>query len=138
MQAAKQLRGPLVANLRGLIQSGDQLASQPPSGDPAALAQQKKQLDALTAQFKQASAGLLPLSKQGILLDLYKRTLTNWRDAVRNEYSDDDAKFRWYGWVFSSLSSPWFSLPERPGAGRSSATSTRHVADTNSCCFARS
>jgi small-conductance mechanosensitive channel len=88
MQAAKQLRGPLVANLRNLIQSGDQLANQPPSGDPAVVAQQKKQLDALTAQFKQASAGLLPLRKQGILLNLYKRTLTNWRDAVRYEYRD--------------------------------------------------
>ncbi len=93
MQAAKQLRGPVVANLRSLIQSGDQLASQPPTGDPTVLAQQKKQLDALTAQFKQTSAGLLPLRKQGILLDLYKRTLTNWRDAVRNEYGDEMRSF---------------------------------------------
>ena len=88
MQAARQLRGPLVANLRNLIQSGDQLANQSPSGDPAVLAQQKKQLDALTAQFKQTSSGLLPLSKQGILLNRYKTTLTNWRDAVRYEYRD--------------------------------------------------
>lgn len=92
-QAAKQLRGPVVANLRSLIQSGDQLTNQPPSGDPAVLAQQKKQLDALTAQFKQTSAGLLPLFKQGILLDLYKRTLTNWRDAVRNEYRGEMQSF---------------------------------------------
>ncbi len=88
MQAAKQWRDPLVANLRGLIQSGDQLSNRPPSQDPAVLAQQKKELDALTAQFKQSSAGLLPLSKQGMLLDLYKRTLVNWRDAVGNEYRD--------------------------------------------------
>ena len=59
-----------------------------PSDDPAAVAQQKKQLDALTAQFKQTSSGLLPLRKQGILLNLYKTTLTNWRDAVRSEYRD--------------------------------------------------
>jgi len=93
MQAAKQLRGPVVANLRSLIQSGDQVADQPPSSDPTALAQQKKQLDALTAQFKQTSAGLLPLRKQGILLDLYKRTLTNWRDAVHNAYRDEMRSF---------------------------------------------
>lgn len=93
IQAAKQLRAPLVANLRGLIQSGDQLASQTPSRDSTALAQQKKQLDAVTAQFKQASAGLLPLGKQAILLDLYKRTLTNWREAVRNEYRDEMQSF---------------------------------------------
>lgn len=88
MLAAKQLRGPLVANFRNLVQSGDQLADQPQSGDPAAVAQQKRQLDALTAQFKETSSGLLPLRKQRILLNLYKTTLTNWRDAVRSEYRD--------------------------------------------------
>jgi hypothetical protein len=73
-------------NLRGLIRSGDQLANQAPSQDPTVLAQQKNQLDALTARFKQGSAGLLPLRKQNVLLNLYKRTLTNWRDTVRQEY----------------------------------------------------
>ncbi len=92
-QAAKQFRAPLVESLKGLIQSGDQLVSQPPSSNPTALAQQKKQLDALTDQFKQASAGLLPLGKQAILLDLYKRTLANWREAVRNEYTDEMQSF---------------------------------------------
>ncbi len=88
MQAAKRLREPLLANLRGLIQSGDQLANQPPSPDLTVLGQQKNQLDALTAQFKQSSAELLPLNKQGILLNLYKQTLANWRDTVHKEYRD--------------------------------------------------
>jgi small-conductance mechanosensitive channel len=87
MLVAKQLRGPLTTNLKKLIQSGDQLADQPPPGDPAAVAQQKRQLDALTAQFKETSSELLPLRKQGILLRQYKTTLTNWHDAVHNEYS---------------------------------------------------
>ena len=88
MLTAKQLRDPLTTNLRNLIQSGDQLAEQPPAGDPAALTQQKRQLDTLTAQFKEASAQLLPLRKQGILLRQYKTTLTNWRDAVHREFLD--------------------------------------------------
>jgi small-conductance mechanosensitive channel len=88
MQTARQVRGPLAANLRTLIQSGDQLTDQQPSGDPAALAQQKKQLDTLTARFKETSSELLPLRKQVILLNLYKTTLTNWRDAVRRESRD--------------------------------------------------
>ncbi len=88
IQTAKQVRGPLVATLRSQIQSGDQIASQPPSSDPTVLAQQKKQMDALTAQFKQTSSGLLPLNKQTILLNLYKTTLTNWRDAVRYQSRD--------------------------------------------------
>ena len=88
IQAARQLRSPLVATLRNLMQSGDQLANQLPGGDPVVLAQQKKQLDALTAEYKQTSSALLPLRKQGILLNHYKTTLTNWRDAVRYEYRD--------------------------------------------------
>ena len=87
-QAARQLRSPLMADLRSLIQSGEQLANQSPSGDTTVLAQRKKQLDALTIQYKQISAGLLPLNKQGILLNLYKTTLRNWRDSVRNDYRD--------------------------------------------------
>ena len=93
MGAAKELRGPLVANLRSLIQGGDHLSTQAPSGDLTALAEQKRELDALTVQFKQTSAGLLPLRKQGILLNLYKKTLISWRDAVRNQYRDEMRSF---------------------------------------------
>ncbi len=93
MQAAKQLRKPLVENFRSLIQTGGQLADRPPSNDPTVLVQQKKELDGLTAQFKHATAELLPLGKQGILLNLYKKTLTDWRDVVRNEYSDEMRSF---------------------------------------------
>ena len=46
----------------------------------------RKDLDALTAQFKQVSASLLPLGKQSILLDMYKRSGTNWRNAVHSQY----------------------------------------------------
>jgi small-conductance mechanosensitive channel len=86
--AARELRGPLTATFRNLIQSGDQLADQELSGDPSAIAEQKKQLDALTARFKETSTGLLPLRKQGILLRQYKTTLTNWRSAVSSQYGD--------------------------------------------------
>jgi len=85
-EASKQLRTPLVNQLKDLSKQGDQLANQPDSSDPTVLAQQKKQLDALTAQFKQASTAVLPLSKQGILLGLYKRSLASWKSAVETEY----------------------------------------------------
>ncbi len=93
MQTVTNLRLPLVSILRDLIQTGDQLSNQPDSSNPATLAQQKKQLDALTLRFKEASSGLLPLSKQQIMLDVYKRTLANWRDAVRMEYADEMRSF---------------------------------------------
>jgi small-conductance mechanosensitive channel len=85
-QSSKDLRAPLVAKIRDLTQKGDDVAGQPDSQDPKVLAQQRKDLDALTAQFKQVSASLLPLGKQSILLDIYKRTTTNWRSAVDSQY----------------------------------------------------
>ena len=85
-QSLKNLRAPMVAKVRELTQKGDDVAGQPDSQDPKVLAQQKKDLDALTAQFKQVSASLLPLGKQSILLDIYKRTTTNWRNAVDSQY----------------------------------------------------
>lgn len=85
-QSLKDLRAPLVAKVRELTKKGDDVAGQPDSQDPKVLAQQKKDLDALTAQFKQVSASLLPLGKQAILLDIYKRTTTNWRSAVDSQY----------------------------------------------------
>ncbi len=93
MQAGKKVRGPLVTDLRSLIQTGGQLGDRAPSNDPKVLQQQKKELDALTAQFKDATAKMLPVGKQSILLNLYKRILTDWRDMVRNEYSSEMGSF---------------------------------------------
>lgn len=83
-QNSQALRTPLVNSLKQLIQSGQQI-TQTNTADPSALSQEKQNLDALTAQFKQVSSALLPLSKQQVVLDLYKRSLGNWRDAVRSE-----------------------------------------------------
>ena len=85
-ETSKELRTPLVSELKDLSKQGDQLANEPDTNDPTALAQQKKQLDALTTQFKQASSAVLPLSKQGILLGLYTRSLTSWKNAIEAEY----------------------------------------------------
>ena len=84
--AAKTMRAPLVGTLRDLVKRGDVLSNQPDSQDAAVLAQQKQQLDELTAQFKQLSGVVLPLAKQSILLDLYSRSLANWRDSVHSQY----------------------------------------------------
>ncbi|HET7751969.1 MAG TPA: mechanosensitive ion channel domain-containing protein [Terriglobales bacterium] len=83
---AKAMRAPLVRALRDLVKRGDALSNQPDSQDAAVLARQKQQLDDLTAQFKQLSGVALPLAKQSILLDLYSRSLANWRDSVHAQY----------------------------------------------------
>jgi small-conductance mechanosensitive channel len=85
-QSAQKLTAPLVANLTAAAQRGDAIEQQE-STDPAVLAQQKRELDALTANFKQISALMLPLGKQRVLLERYKSSLANWRAAVKNDYS---------------------------------------------------
>jgi len=88
-ETSKAMRAPLAAKIRELTQHGDQLAAQADTADPAALAQEHKDLDSLTQQYKQLSASLLPLGKQNILLDLYKRSVTNWRNAVQSQYDTE-------------------------------------------------
>jgi small-conductance mechanosensitive channel len=83
---AKALRNPIFSQLRDLAKRSEDLAAKPDSTDPAVLAQQAKDWDAMTAQFQQASAIVLPLSKQTILLDQYSRSLAGWKAQVRSEY----------------------------------------------------
>jgi small-conductance mechanosensitive channel len=88
-QEAKQLSNPLIATLKTMIQNGDQLEHQADTSDPAALAQEKQKLDQLTAEYRQISAALVPLSKQAILLDIYKRSLSTWYETVKNDYLEN-------------------------------------------------
>jgi small-conductance mechanosensitive channel len=85
--SAKALRDPLVTKVRELGRRGDELMNQPDSQDPDVLAQQRKELDGLTAQFNQLSASMLPLGKQVILLDLYKRNSSHWRNTVSLQHT---------------------------------------------------
>lgn len=86
---AADLRAPLLDYLRNLIKEGDRLFAAADTATAAQLAQQRQQLDALTAQFKQATAPMLPLGKADVLLGIYESTLKNWRDAIHDEERDD-------------------------------------------------
>ena len=88
-KTVKQLRAPLVNQLKQLSQQGDQLATAADTSGTTALEQQKQQLDALTNQFKQVSATMLPLSKMGVLLQLYYGSVNNWRGGLETEYHAD-------------------------------------------------
>src|SRR5258708_22588360 len=94
-QTGKDLRTPLITNARALTHRGDEFAVEPDSLDPDTLAQQRKELDTLTAQFKQSSAAILPLGKQAVLLDLYKRNLSNWANTVQTQYSAQSKALLW-------------------------------------------
>jgi small-conductance mechanosensitive channel len=81
-----QIRAPLIDQLKALSARGDALVAQADSADSTTLNQVRDQLNALSVQFKQASALLIPLSKEGVLLSQYRHTMGNWRDAVKNQY----------------------------------------------------
>jgi small-conductance mechanosensitive channel len=85
--SSKALRDPVVVKVRELVRRGDELMSQPDAQDIDLLGHQKKELDGLAAQFNQLSDAMLPLGKQVILLDLYKRNTSNWRNTVSLQHT---------------------------------------------------
>lgn len=77
------IRTNVVAQMRALSARGDSLMAQADAADSATLDGLRGQLDALSGQFKQASALLLPLSKQETLLKQCRHNLKNWHEAVK-------------------------------------------------------
>ena len=86
IETSQSLRTPLDKNVSTLVQRGNVVAQAADTSDAATLKQQKHDLDAMTAQFRIVSSMMLPLSKQGVLLDLYKSNLTRWRNAIKTQY----------------------------------------------------
>jgi small-conductance mechanosensitive channel len=82
-----RVREPLRKQLRAVNQRGDDLSAQPQSNDPAVLADRRKQIDALTEDFKRFSITLLPLAKASILLDSTSNNLAGWHSETERAYS---------------------------------------------------
>jgi small-conductance mechanosensitive channel len=83
----KQLQDPLQDRLRALAQQSDIIVSRKGSVAPAVADQEKINLDALTEQFRLLAAAAVPLSKEGIVLGIYRKNLLNWYGMTRSEYS---------------------------------------------------
>jgi small-conductance mechanosensitive channel len=74
--------------LKGLSARSDALAIQADSASGATLKGLRDQFDTLAWLFKQTSAILIPLSKEGVLLQQYRHNLSNWRDAIKRQYRE--------------------------------------------------
>jgi small-conductance mechanosensitive channel len=81
-----RVRTPLIDQLKTLSARGDALAAQADAADSATLNHVRDQLDLLSSQFKQTSALLIPVSKEGVLLNQYRRNMSNWHAAVKTQY----------------------------------------------------
>jgi len=84
----RRIREPLGARLATLSEQSDALASQADSAHGDALQAVRNRLDTLAWLFQQTSAILIPLSKEGVLLEQYRHNLKSWDDAVRLESAD--------------------------------------------------
>jgi len=79
---ANAARAPLIARLRDLNARADALAAQPDGDELAANRARKQQFDRLIARHKTITDALIPLSKQGVVLQLYIANLQRWKGAV--------------------------------------------------------
>jgi small-conductance mechanosensitive channel len=86
---AKKLRSPIVKNLVAAADRGEDLAKAADTAGPAELEQQKRELDALTANFKDISSVVVPLGQQNMLFGFYKGTLLRWKNSVQEEFSKE-------------------------------------------------
>jgi small-conductance mechanosensitive channel len=86
---AKELRAPYVAQLQGLSSRGDELGQQANTASNATLQNEHAQFDALAEQFRTLAAAVVPLSKETVLLELYRKSLDNWKSAVRGALGSD-------------------------------------------------
>ncbi|MGA2964177.1 MAG: hypothetical protein ABSD96_21125, partial [Candidatus Korobacteraceae bacterium] len=81
-----RIRDPLTNQLRAIDQRGETLSAQSQSNDPAVLADRRKQIDALTADFKHLAAIVLPLAKASMLLEATSNNLNEWRSETNRTY----------------------------------------------------
>jgi small-conductance mechanosensitive channel len=87
-QTFMKIRSAPLEQLKALAARSDALASQADNAHAAALKGVRDQLDTLAWLFKQTSDILIPLSKEGVLLQQYGHNLNSWRDAVRRQYRE--------------------------------------------------
>ena len=81
------VRKRVIDAVRALSAHGDELMAKADSADSATLGDVRGELDAMAVQYKEASAIIVPLSKQLALLEQYRRNLDNWRDAIRSQFN---------------------------------------------------
>ncbi|HEX7013160.1 MAG TPA: mechanosensitive ion channel domain-containing protein [Steroidobacteraceae bacterium] len=85
-----QIRTPPLEQLRRLTQRGQALAAQAQShaADGTTLRAMRDQYDILAWLYQQTSAIVTPLSRAEILLDQYRRNLSNWRETTQRQYRE--------------------------------------------------
>ncbi|HEV7610510.1 MAG TPA: mechanosensitive ion channel family protein [Steroidobacteraceae bacterium] len=87
-QIFQKLSAPPLQQLKTYIARSDALADQADSAGSTALKALRDEFDRLAWLFKQTSEILVPLTKEQVLLQQYRRNLQNWRDSTRRQYQE--------------------------------------------------
>jgi small-conductance mechanosensitive channel len=82
-----QLRMPLVNDLRNIIRRSDATAGDSSSQNAQQMEADRREIEAMTARFKQLSAALTPLREQGIQIQTARGGLLESRNTVQQRYS---------------------------------------------------
>jgi len=83
-----KIRTRPLEQLKTYAAQSDALAAQADNTNGVTLKVVRDQFDTLAWLFKETSAILIPLSKEGVLLKQYRHNLSNWRDTVKHQYHD--------------------------------------------------
>lgn len=86
IQKTEQLQATVHSQLAEVAKQSDSIISQPNAEDPAIAARQQASLDALTQQLTLLAAAALPLGKEKIVLDAYRKNLANLDEATKKDY----------------------------------------------------
>jgi small-conductance mechanosensitive channel len=89
---ARDFTAPLSALLSETRQRADALMNAPDTVDSAELQRRKSALDALTLQFRQVSAAMMPLAKRRVLLEAYKTNIGRWRSSVAEQHREESQR----------------------------------------------
>jgi small-conductance mechanosensitive channel len=89
--AVNAARGPLLTRLKALNSRADELAAQTGSNDVNANRQRQDEFKDLINRHKLVVDALLPLTKQGVVLQFYVASLQRWADAVAR-HSDSEMR----------------------------------------------
>jgi small-conductance mechanosensitive channel len=87
-QTFNTIRTPPLEQLKRLADRGDALAAQADATNGTTLRGVRDQYDTLAWLFQQTSSIVTPLNKASVLLDQYRRNLTNWREATNKQYRE--------------------------------------------------
>lgn len=82
------VRSAPMQRLETMSQQSEALARRADSAQGAELKDVRNQLDTLAWLFQQTSAMLVPVIKEGVLLEQYRHNLSSWHEAVERQYRE--------------------------------------------------